>query len=261
MVDSAKAAGVKLFIWSSAEYLKKVTNDRLSVFTFDVNGEITLYLIASGVPYILIPCGGYLSNTFGGPSAPTKQADGTYLLSLPVPAKGNVPMLDTAYDYGMWVRAAIESENVHPGDEVLTGDPTSFEDQMAALSECASAVSTCLSRPRSYKSKLIPSDGFQDTGKTFKYHEVKSKEEWITVKAAWQPFAGMFWDFWVFIAEYGCTGRFGFFSCAPTILTDLPTSSDYNGKDVDASNKAAGVTPPKFADIIRRHKPEEFLID
>lgn len=138
MVDAAKTAGVKLFIWSGNEPIAKISGGRYTCAPFDAKADITEYLKASGVPYSIVPAGGYLSNLFGGPNAPTKQDDGTYLLSMPVPASVKTPMLDTALDYGRYVRAAIENPALGPGSEVLTGLEISFEDQLAHLSECKS---------------------------------------------------------------------------------------------------------------------------
>lgn len=134
MVDSAKAAGVKLFVWSSLESVNKISNGKLSVGSFDSKADVTEYLKASGLPYKLVSPAGFLSTFFAGPLAPKKQADGTYLLSLPVPVTTVRPVVDIQNDFGMYVRTAIENPALGPGSEVLAGTALSYEDVLGELS-------------------------------------------------------------------------------------------------------------------------------
>ncbi|KAG8999893.1 hypothetical protein FRB94_005783 [Tulasnella sp. JGI-2019a] len=137
MIDAAKAAKVKHFIWSPLESPAKLSKGRLNaVWAFDSKAEITECLRASGVPFSLVPAAGYLSNLFGGgPSALSKQPDGSYVLRAPCSPKTLAPIVDIPRDYGMYVRAAIENPGMGPGSEVLTGTLISYEDQLANLSQ------------------------------------------------------------------------------------------------------------------------------
>lgn len=137
MIDSAKVARVKLFIWSSLESPAKWSNGQLTaVWPFDAKADITDYLRESGVPHAIVPAGGYFSNFFGGALALVKQSDGGFALTKPCPATVVVPIVDIPHDYGMYVRAVIENPGMGAGSELLTGTMISYEDQMAQLSKC-----------------------------------------------------------------------------------------------------------------------------
>lgn len=130
--------GVKLFIWSSLAPVNKISKGRLSVGGFDGKAEITEYLKASGVPYALVPAGGYLTNFLAGPLAPKKQDDGTYVLSLPIPGSTVRPIIDIEHDYGMYAYMYEQQSRTRPlgaGSEVLTGTLASYDEFLAQLSE------------------------------------------------------------------------------------------------------------------------------
>ncbi|KAG8870289.1 hypothetical protein FRB98_001739 [Tulasnella sp. 332] len=135
MVDAAKAGHVKLFIWSNLESPAKWSKGRLSASAFDAKAEITDYLRDSGVPFALVPAGGYFSGVFRGPFSRVKQSDGSYTFTLPCPGTAMSPVIDIPRDYGMYVRAVIENPGMGAGSEVLTGFMISHEDRMAQLSE------------------------------------------------------------------------------------------------------------------------------
>ncbi|KAJ7353404.1 NAD(P)-binding protein [Mycena albidolilacea] len=107
MVDAAKAAGVKLFIWSALESVSEVSKGKyIHVDHFDGKGEITAYAHASGIPLLIVQAGWYMTNfLFFDAMAATKEADGSYTLGLPVSADTVVP--------------GIESPVFGPGTEVL----------------------------------------------------------------------------------------------------------------------------------------------
>ncbi|KAJ7686597.1 NAD(P)-binding protein [Mycena olivaceomarginata] len=121
MVEAAKAAGVKLFIWSALESVSEVSKGKyIHVDHFDGKGEITAYARASGIPLLIVQAGWYMTNfLFFDAMAATKEADGSYTLGLPVSADAVVPVLDTLHDYGLFVREGIESPAFGPGTEVL----------------------------------------------------------------------------------------------------------------------------------------------
>ncbi|KAJ6560435.1 NAD(P)-binding protein [Mycena capillaripes] len=136
LVDTAKAVGVKLLIWSALESLSALSNGKFSrVGFFDAKSEITEYAKNSGVPLSVVEAGYYASNVFEASYALKKQPDGSYVFGLPIPATTQVPVIDVAHDYGIYVRAAIENPQLGPGSEVLSGKLVSFGEMVAKLSE------------------------------------------------------------------------------------------------------------------------------
>jgi hypothetical protein len=102
MVDAAKAAGIDLLIWSALEPVSNISKGKYAqVGHFDSNGQITAYARASGVPLLIVQARWYISNFFlSDAMAPTKEADGSYALGLPVGPDTIVPVIDTLHDYG-----------------------------------------------------------------------------------------------------------------------------------------------------------------
>ncbi|KAK4698841.1 NAD(P)H dehydrogenase (quinone), partial [Phenoliferia sp. Uapishka_3] len=119
LVDSAKEAGVKLFVWSGLEPVSKISKGKFTkVKHFDTKAEISEYAKTSGVPVAVVQPGFYLSN-FTSKMIPRKQEDGTYVLALPIASSAKIPMLDTDADYGAYVVEAVESPSFGAGSEVL----------------------------------------------------------------------------------------------------------------------------------------------
>ncbi|KAJ7119414.1 NAD(P)-binding protein [Mycena epipterygia] len=122
LVDVAKAMGVGLFIWSGLESIIKVSQGKYpNVHHFNGKGEVTEYARHSGIPFINVQSGWYATNfaRLNG-MKPKRVEDGTYVLALPVGPETVLPVIDTASDYGLFVREAIESPEFGPGSEVLT---------------------------------------------------------------------------------------------------------------------------------------------
>ncbi|KAJ7686598.1 NmrA-domain-containing protein [Mycena olivaceomarginata] len=118
MVDAAKAAAV---IWSALEPVSEISKGKyVHVDHFDGKGEVTAYARASGLPLLIVQAGWYMTNhLLADAFVPTKEADGTYILGLPVGPDTVVPVIDTLHDYGLFVREGIESPAFGPGTEVL----------------------------------------------------------------------------------------------------------------------------------------------
>ncbi|KAJ7755982.1 NAD(P)-binding protein [Mycena metata] len=136
MVTTAKDVGVKLFIWSALESLSAPSGGKYSsVGFFEAKHEITEYAKSSKIPLAVVPAGYYASNVFEASYALKKQADGSYVFGLPVPASTQVPVIDVAYDYGLYVRAAIENPALGAGSEVRSGTLISFGEIVAQLSK------------------------------------------------------------------------------------------------------------------------------
>ncbi|KAJ6573162.1 NAD(P)-binding protein [Mycena vulgaris] len=131
MVDAAKSAGVKLFIWSALESFTALSAGRLSP------PEITTYARASGIPLAIVQAGYYATNILDAhaPYALHAQADGSFAFRLPMAGTTRVPLIDVAADYGLYVRAAIESPTLGAGSEVLSGRLISLDEIIAQLSE------------------------------------------------------------------------------------------------------------------------------
>ncbi|KAJ7670511.1 NAD(P)-binding protein [Mycena rosella] len=138
MVDAAIAAGVTLLVWSGLDSVSEISKGRyIHVDHFDGKAEITAYARASGVPLVIAQIGWYGTNhiLFDG-YIPTKEADGSYALALPVSEDTILPFIDATHDYGLFVREAIESPTFGAGTEILaSGEDISVRDMLAQLSQ------------------------------------------------------------------------------------------------------------------------------
>ncbi|KAF7355724.1 NAD(P)-binding protein [Mycena sanguinolenta] len=162
LVDTAKAAGVKLFIWSGLESLSALSGGKFSrVGFFDAKREVTEYAKDSGVPTSVVEAGYYATNIFEAPYALKKQPDGSYVFGMPVPANTQVPVIDVAHDYGLYVRAAIENPALGPGSEVLSGKLISFGELVETLSQVSVKKITYLELDRE---AFIEATGMPDYG-------------------------------------------------------------------------------------------------
>jgi len=178
IIDQAKAAGVKLFVWSGLDSLGDLTDGRYPVPFFDSKGVITKYLEESGLPHIVVQSGFYFTNLMSF-FAPKKQPDGTYILSTPAPPELELAMLDPSADYGLYVRTAIEHPDLGPGSEVLAGSLTSLRELTETLSKVF--------------------------GKNVTYRQV-GKDEFLEQVAEFGPAAGMLYNMYMAFAEVGFWG-------------------------------------------------------
>jgi len=114
-VDAAKAANVRLLVWSGLESCSELSGGKyVNVDHFDAKGEITKYARASGVPFVNVEAGGYMQNFFTF-FPPKKQPDGSFAMLWVVPPESEVFLIDADEDYGLFVRKAIES----PGESEI----------------------------------------------------------------------------------------------------------------------------------------------
>lgn len=118
-VDAAKAANVKLLIWSGLPHVNKLSGGKyLNVRTFDAKAEVTQYAKDSGVPFVNVQCGAFMLN-YGRPNrGPKKQLDGSFVIQSPAAPDTLLPLIDTEADYGLFVRKAIETP-VESGTEIF----------------------------------------------------------------------------------------------------------------------------------------------
>ncbi|CAK5263598.1 unnamed protein product [Mycena citricolor] len=114
MIDAVKAAAVK-----------RVTK-----------AEISIYGRESGVPIVDVQAGYYSSNLFNPIFGPQKQEDGSFALEWPFSRATQLPMIDTATDYGLWVLKVFEQPEFPVGSTLHTAaEMISFEDITFQLAE------------------------------------------------------------------------------------------------------------------------------
>ncbi|KAJ7481888.1 NAD(P)-binding protein [Mycena latifolia] len=136
LVDTAKATGVKLLVWSALESFTELTKGRFAQAEFcDSKAAVTAYARASGVPLALAMPGFGSFNIFIAYYALKRQADSSYLFTLPISGATRVPLSDTAHDYGLYVQAAIESPDLGAGSEVRAGKMISLDEIVAQLAQ------------------------------------------------------------------------------------------------------------------------------
>lgn len=240
VVDCAKAAGVRLFIWSSGTAISKISGGELSVGSFDGKAEVAEYLKASGLPYKLIYPSGFLSTFLSGPLAPKKQEDGTYLLSLPMPPTVVRPMVDMKHDFGMYVRTLIENPALGPGSEVWAGTALSYEDLLKELSECEAHSL------RRFINELI--NLVAVTGRKYIYRQI-SREEWDAIVAPLKsipterPLGDMYYDMGRFVERYGCTSNRSQIALIPALDFRYHTQTS-EGKTSRRATKRRESSPP-----------------
>ncbi|KAM0789894.1 hypothetical protein ACM66B_006736 [Microbotryomycetes sp. NB124-2] len=137
LIDAAKRAGVELFVWSGLPGVCKISGGRLTkVHHFDSKAAITEYAQQSGVPLSTVMPGCYASNFLGG-LGPRVVGQGQARWCLPVSPKTRIALIDSAADYGTFVREAIESTKVGgPGTELYAcAEEISLEDMAQQWSE------------------------------------------------------------------------------------------------------------------------------
>ncbi|KZV94016.1 NAD(P)-binding protein [Exidia glandulosa HHB12029] len=115
MVDSAKAVGAKLFIFSGLPHVSKLSGGKFShVAHFDSKAEIVEYA-RSQLPTVDVQAGYYMTNLTAPMLAPEKQQDGAYIWTMQWDATTPFPWIDMDADYGLFVRYAIESSEYNQG--------------------------------------------------------------------------------------------------------------------------------------------------
>ncbi|KAF9525361.1 hypothetical protein CPB83DRAFT_859704 [Crepidotus variabilis] len=112
-VDAAKAAGVKTFIWSSELHLGRLSGGKIEVPLFEVKAEIADYARSLELNIIEV-CPGTFVSSYIALYPPRKQADGSYLLSLPSNSDTKLPPIDIEFDFGKYVVAALETNRITP---------------------------------------------------------------------------------------------------------------------------------------------------
>ncbi|KAJ7662929.1 NAD(P)-binding protein [Mycena rosella] len=130
LIDAVKAAAVERVVWSGLTSASKASAGKYThVIHFDGKAEIAEYGRQSGVPFVDVQAGFYASNFLDSPMMLAKQDDGSFTIELPTKPTTVVPIIDTAQDYGLYVRQVLELPVFPDGSEVLTaGENISVED-------------------------------------------------------------------------------------------------------------------------------------
>jgi len=115
LIDAAIAAKVKVIVWSGLSAVEKHSGGKfVHVDHFEGKAIVTEYgrtATPNHTRFVNVEAGLYMIN-YSTLSPPKKQADGSYLIALPAPAESTTPLLDTASDYGLFVRKAIEESQM-----------------------------------------------------------------------------------------------------------------------------------------------------
>ncbi|PRP88215.1 NmrA family transcriptional regulator [Planoprotostelium fungivorum] len=115
MADAAKAAGVQHFIWSSVDSVDKISNGKITkVQHFDGKYEVEEYIRSIGLPASFVLCAAYFDVL-----APKDLPNGVTAISLPVPSDTKISAINTAADYGKFVRAALDMGQSAIGKRIL----------------------------------------------------------------------------------------------------------------------------------------------
>ncbi|KAJ7145757.1 NAD(P)-binding protein [Mycena epipterygia] len=136
LIDAAKAGGASRVVWSGLTSMKKISAGKyVHVINFDSKAGIADYGRQSGVPFVDVQAGWYANNFHDSPFTPlVKQDDGSYLMEWPVKPTMTVPLIDTANDYGLYVRQVLEQPVFPDGSEVRTGVNITAQDLATQLS-------------------------------------------------------------------------------------------------------------------------------
>jgi len=102
MVDAAKKAGIKHFIWTTLDY------SEWHVPHFETKARVNDYLIASGVPRTSLYTS-YFAENFKSPFFAIKRNDaGKVVIDVPYKTDGKLPTI-AASDIGGWALAAFKN--------------------------------------------------------------------------------------------------------------------------------------------------------
>lgn len=254
MVDAAKAAGVKLFIWSALESVSEVSKGKyIHVDHFDGKGEITAYARASGIPLLIVQAGWYMTNfLFFDAMAATKEADGSYTLGLPVSADTVVPVLDTLHDYGLFVREGIESPAFGPGTEVLASSEDLTLRELTAQLAQSESLSTFISL--SAMDLLIFM--CEVTGKNIVYKQISDDEFIVKSKSPTPRIAQEMLENIKFYQDFGCASFSFERVTAETRCFFVP---DFGAKDTKPSRQHLARAPRKWADFVKANDWSAFF--
>ncbi|KZV94018.1 NAD(P)-binding protein [Exidia glandulosa HHB12029] len=136
MVDAAKAVGAKLFVFSGALSVTENSGGKYThIIQWDSKAEIAAYA-QSQLPTVNCQAGYYTINLANPYVGPRRLEDGSYVWEQPDLNDQLYPYIDTGYDYGLWVRYAIESPEYNKGGgTILTWGELLRPSEVAAILE------------------------------------------------------------------------------------------------------------------------------
>ncbi|KAJ7671211.1 NAD(P)-binding protein [Mycena rosella] len=137
LIDAAKAAGVSRIVWSGLSNVSKLSAGKyVHAYHFDGKAIVTEYARESGVPFVDVQAGFYGTNFLTSPVMLRKQDDGSFAMPLLVRPTTVLPFIDTAEDYGIFVRAVVELPVFPDGSEFLAhGETITVQDMALQLSQ------------------------------------------------------------------------------------------------------------------------------
>ncbi|EJD46343.1 NAD(P)-binding protein [Auricularia subglabra TFB-10046 SS5] len=114
MADAAKAANVKLFVWSALDPVTKKTNGEISVPHWDEKAEVSDYLSRIGVPHTILFVGAFMENYvyFPGHSSYDEKEDAITITYGGGKPETTFPMVRIEKDTGEALRIILS----HPED-------------------------------------------------------------------------------------------------------------------------------------------------
>lgn len=140
-VDAAFDAGVKHFIFSGLENVRKQTNGTIVVPHFDIKGEIEDYAQEKNFPIFTSVRLAFYYQNFIAYFPPRKQEDGTYSIGFP---QGDVPMaaIDVE-DLGGIVLALFQGGDKYNGQRIgVSGDEVPIQEYCDIISDVATEGKT-----------------------------------------------------------------------------------------------------------------------
>ncbi|KAM0330667.1 hypothetical protein ACHAQA_003619 [Verticillium albo-atrum] len=165
IVDAAKEAGTKLFIWSSLFDVKKLTNGKLSnVHHFDGKAAVEEYARSLGIPAAFFMPGFYMSNVPGQALRADPPAN-VWTLALPMPESAPIPVFDIT-DTGKVIKAIILNREKVLGKRVLAAykymTPKELLEEFKAVYPEAGKNATFFSVPHTAYTDTLKGMGMPD---------------------------------------------------------------------------------------------------
>jgi len=134
LVDAAHAAHAKKIIWSELYSCEELSGGKyVHVEHFEGKAEVTKYGAEIGAPLVSVPAAMYMQN-WSSNSAPQKQEDGSFALAGIGAPDSLMYLIDVEYDYGLFVRVAIELPE-QPREVLACSEVITLADMAKQMSE------------------------------------------------------------------------------------------------------------------------------
>ncbi|KAJ7339309.1 NAD(P)-binding protein [Mycena albidolilacea] len=129
---------VEKVVWSGLPSFNKLSSGKYAnIYHFDGKAVITEYGRQSGIQFADVQAGFYGQNFQGNtPSMLAKQADGSFVIALPVKPTAIIPFIDAVHDYGLFVRQVLEDPVFPDGSQIVAhGGKITYPDLAQQLSQ------------------------------------------------------------------------------------------------------------------------------